>query len=92
MNSMIENLVIDMRQLGIKSLALELSDEGPDAPAPAQMVDRERDTLAPETESQPKDPALCVAPDCGEKNGGIFNGQLRQYCRTHALERAGVRT
>lgn len=86
------NLVYDLKALGIKSLAIELSDS--DQPS----TDRERDTLAPgiaepaEPEpAEPKDPALCATPDCGEKAGGIFNGIARHMCRTHAMQQAGVR-
>lgn len=84
-------LAYEMRAAGIRSLAIELSDS--DQPS----TDRERDTLAPgATEppeaAEPKDPTLCVVPDCGEKSGGIFNGIARHMCRAHAMQQAGVRT
>lgn len=94
MTSMIELLVIDMRALGIRSLALELS-ESPGSP-PIALTD-ERPTLAPgdlppETEAEPKDPSLCSYSGCGEKAGGILGGVGRHLCRMHAFQAAGVRT
>lgn len=90
--SILPLLVIEMRELGIKSLALELS-ENPGSPPNATI---ERDTLAPgeshEPES-PKDPRLCVQAGCTSEAGGIMGGAVaRQYCREHALLKAGVRT
>lgn len=100
--SLLELLVIDMRELGIKSLALELSDF-PSSPLPTATDDallgdaRERVTLAPEDltpepEPEVKDPSLCRDPSCGEKAGGLFGGAASgAWCRKHALIRAGVR-
>lgn len=84
-------LVYELKALGIKSLAIELSDS--DQPP----IDRERETLAPGAiepaePAEPKDPALCAEPDCGEKAGGIFGGRAgRGFCRAHAFAKAGVR-
>jgi hypothetical protein len=94
MSNLLEQLCIDMRALGIKSLALELSDF-PSSP-PSQATDdarsdddaRERATLAPEI----KDPSLCRESGCGEKAGGLFGGAASgAWCRKHALIRSGVR-
>ncbi len=89
-------LAYEMRAAGIRSLAIELSDS--DQPP----IDRERETLSPgpiipsagpepSEPAEKKDPALCAMPDCGEKAGGIFNGIARHFCRTHAMQQAGVR-
>lgn len=86
-------LAYEMRAAGIKSLAIELEQPG------SQPFDPERPTLTPgdlsaaeqAEQGEPKDPALCIVPDCGEKAGGIFNGIARQLCRTHAMQQAGVR-
>jgi hypothetical protein len=89
--SLLPLLVIEMRELGIKSLALEL-DDGSRFAIPGE----ERPTLAPEatsdTEVPPKDPELCAHEGCGEKRGGIFGGVGSHLCRTHAFQAAGVRT
>jgi hypothetical protein len=97
MNSMIENLVIDMRALGIKSLALELSD---DSGAPAIATSEDRATLAPDDLPPPEppvepefrgDPNQCAHVGCGEPSGGILGGKQRQFCRKHAFEKMGIR-
>lgn len=98
MNSMIENLVIDMRALGIKSLALELSD---DSGAPAIAPPEERVTLAPDdlppsppADIEPEfrgDPNQCAFEGCGEPRGGILGGKLPKFCRKHAFSRLGIK-
>lgn len=89
-------LIAEMRELGIKSLALELSD---DSGSPAIAYSDDRATLAPdaspaapETEPEPKDPKLCVALGCGAEKRGLFGSIASDYCRTHALQKAGVKT
>lgn len=96
--SFLELLCIDMRALGIKSLALELETLPSELPSPTHADDgqltqsRERDTLTPgDPEAESKDPKLCIAPGCGETNGGLFGGSAGgAFCRKHALARAGV--
>lgn len=88
MKSMIENLIIDMRELGIKSLALELSE---DSGSPAIAHSDDRATLAPDAE--PKRENQCTAPGCEAEKRGLFGGGIASdFCRTHALSKAGVRT
>lgn len=86
-------LVAEMRALGIKSLALELSD---DSGASAIAHSDDRTTLAPgdlpEPEREQKDSNLCIAPGCGEEKRGIFGSVASDLCRTHAMQKAGVRT
>lgn len=82
-------LVAEMRELGIKSLALELESPSESPPMQAQAADSAPDTDVPPPE--PKDPTLCVATGCGEKAGGIFGGVAAQYCRAHAFQAAGVK-
>jgi hypothetical protein len=84
-------LAYEMRAAGIKSLALELSESPGSLPAPY-----ERDTLAPgeppEPDLPPKDPKLCAAAGCTSERGGLFGGSAAgEYCREHALAKAGVR-
>lgn len=97
MNSMIENLVIDMRALGIKSLALELSD---DSGPPAIASPEDRATLAPDdlppvppTEVEPEFAAStqCAEPGCGEEPGGVLGGKMKHLCRKHAFARMGIK-
>ncbi len=96
MNSMIEMLVIGMRQLGIKSLALELSD---DSVAPPIVTPEERTALAPgdlpaEPPLEPEfrgDPNQCAHVGCGEPNGGILGGKQASLCRKHAFEKMGIK-
>lgn len=94
MNSMIENLVIDMRALGIKSLALELSD---DSGAPAIALPEERATLAPDDPSatviEPEfaTSTQCAEPGCGEEPGGVLGGKMKHLCRKHAFARMGIK-
>lgn len=89
-------LAYEMKAAGIKTLAIELEQPG------SQSSDPERPTLTPgdlsaeaaasEPEHEPKDPALCIAPGCGEKAEGLFAGRAgREFCRGHALLQAGVR-
>lgn len=91
-------LAYEMKAAGIKTLAIELEQPG------SQPSDPERPTLTPgdlsaeaaasetESEPEPKDPALCIAPGCGEKAEGLFAGRAgREFCRGHALLQAGVR-
>ncbi len=84
------SLAYDMRAAGIKSLAIELADETPTVP----LSPIDRDTMAPpEAEpAPPKDPKLCVEGECQSEAVGILGGIGRQYCRTHALQKAGVHT
>jgi hypothetical protein len=84
------SLAYDMRAAGIKSLAIELEDDVPTVP----MSPMERDTMAPPEGDQapPKEPGTCVEGECQSKAVGILGGIGRQYCRTHALQRAGVHT
>jgi len=96
MNSMIENLVIDMRALGIRSLALELSD---DSGTPAIAPSDDRATLAPdEPETPPEvepefrgDPNQCAVEGCGEPNGGVLGGKQKALCRKHAFAKLGIK-
>lgn len=85
-------LIAEMRELGIRSLALELSD---DHGLSREASTDDRATLAPDEppkpEAEPKAPGLCVAVGCGEEKRGLF-GVAGDYCRTHALQKAGVRT
>lgn len=86
-------LVYELKAAGIKSLAIELDQPG------SQPFDPERPTLTPgdlsaeeATAEPPKDPTLCCATGCGEKAEGLFNGRAgREFCRVHALQKAGVR-
>lgn len=93
--SILPQLVIEMRELGIKSLALELTD---DSGSPAIAHSDDRATLAPDNpvvddpDQPPKQPNQCVAVGCAADRRGIFGGIGSQYCREHALQRAGVRT
>ena len=97
MNSMIENLVIDMRALGIRSLAIELSDD-PSSSAVAFSTE-ERVTLAPgdpaaPTEVEPEfrgDPNQCAVEGCGEPNGGVLGGKQKALCRKHAFAKLGIK-
>lgn len=85
------HFVAQLRGMGIKSLALELQDES-SAHLPA--THEERPTLAPgpEPEPEPKEADQCMAPGCADKRGGLFGGSAGgRYCRTHALQLAGVR-
>lgn len=85
------SLAFDMRAAGIKSLTIELADEG--APSVA-LSPIDRDTMAPpETEPDlpPKDPRLCVSPGCTSERGGLFGGVAAEFCREHALAKAGVK-
>lgn len=101
MNSMIENLVIDMRALGIRSLALELSDD-PSPLSPSRTDEREREALAPGDFSSPEaqlevepefrgDPNQCAVEGCGEPNGGVLGGKQRALCRKHAFAKLGIK-
>jgi hypothetical protein len=85
-------LAYEMRAAGIKSLALELSE----SPGSLPTAHIERDTLAPgepsEPDAPPKDPKLCVAAGCSSERGGLFGGSAAgEYCREHALAKAGVK-
>lgn len=87
-------LVYELKALGVKSLALELSDDRPTSP-PA--FGEERPTLAPEATSEPEARAKpedeCSVPACTAKRAGLFGGIAGgDKCRTHALQLAGVRT
>lgn len=85
------SLAYDMRAAGIKSLSIELADEG--APVvPLSPIDR--DTMAPPEgdPAPPKDSKLCVEGECQSEAVGILGGIGRQYCRIHALQKAGVHT
>jgi hypothetical protein len=84
-------LVYELRAAGVKSLALELLDE----PSSPPIADEGRPTLAPdnsEPDVPPKQPDQCIIPGCTAERRGIFGGIGGQYCREHALQRAGVRT
>jgi hypothetical protein len=84
------SLAYDMRAAGIKSLAIELTDE----PGGVPMSPMDRDTMAPPAESDlpPKDPKLCAAAGCTSERGGLFGGSAAgEYCREHALAKAGVK-
>ena len=88
-------LAYELKAAGIKSLAIELEQPS------SQPFDLERPTLTPgdlsaeERTAEPaesKDPTLCAATGCGEKAEGLFNGRAgREFCRVHALQKAGVR-
>lgn len=87
-------LIAEMRALGIKSLALELTD---DSGSPAIAHSDDRATLAPDNpeadpDLPPKQPNQCVAVGCSADRKGLFGSIGGQYCREHALQRAGVRT
>lgn len=90
-------LIAEMREMGIKSLALELSDN-PGPPAIA-FPGEERATLAPGDlpDAEPVepefrgDPNQCEVEGCGEPSGGVLGGKLRRRCRKHAFERLGIR-
>jgi hypothetical protein len=102
----LHDFVAALRAAGIKSLALELSESGGAATVPAGRDDwgawdPKNHPPAPEllgidrTEkppAEPKDPSLCQMPDCGAPAGGIFGGVAHQLCRTHAMQKAGVKT
>lgn len=86
-------IAAEMRALGIKSLALELAD----APSlPPNETIAGRPTLAPgdtpPPESEPKRPEQCAFPGCGEDKRGLFGAVASEFCRTHALQKAGVKT
>jgi len=84
------SLAYDMRAAGIKSLSIELADETPTVP----MSPIDRDTMAPpetEPDLSPKDPRLCVSPGCTSERGGLFGGVAAEFCREHALAKAGVK-
>lgn len=92
--SILPLLVIEMRALGIKSLALELSDN-PGSPAIAHSGDdraASASDVPAEADAPPKQPNQCVALGCSADRRGIFGGIGGEYCREHALQRAGVRT
>jgi hypothetical protein len=102
MNSMIENLVIDMRALGIRSLALELSDDPSQVSPPTPSDERERETLPPGDFSSPEpqpevepefrgDPNQCAVEGCGEPNGGVLGGKQKALCRKHAFAKLGIK-
>lgn len=91
--SILPRLVIEMRELGIKSLALELSDN-PGSPAIAYPSD-DRAALAPDVpdpDAEQKAPNQCIYPGCTDERRGLFGGIASDHCRTHALQKAGVRT
>jgi hypothetical protein len=87
-------LAYEMRAAGIKSLALELSD---DSGPPAIASPDDRATLAPDADPafvEPEfrgDPNQCAMEGCGEPNGGVLGGKLKQFCRKHAFQRLGVK-
>jgi hypothetical protein len=86
------SLAYDMRAAGIKSLAIELADDAPTV----SMSPMDRDTMAPpegdpEPDLPPKDPRLCVALGCTSERGGLFGGVAAEFCREHALAKAGVK-
>jgi hypothetical protein len=90
MLSALELLVSNMRELGVKSLALELADNN--SGLPPEQPSKERPTMAPDAEPEPKEADQCMAPGCADKRGGLFGGAAGgRYCRTHALQLAGVR-
>ena len=84
------SLAYDMRAAGIKSLAIELADET----STVHLSPIDRDTMAP-PETEPdlptKDPRLCVSPGCTSERGGLFGGVAAEFCREHALAKAGVK-
>ena len=87
---MLENLVIDMRALGIKSIALELTDDGR---VMAPLVD-DRPTLPPDPEVEAEFQATagqCAEPGCGEPSGGVLGGKLPHLCRKHAFAHMGIK-
>ena len=83
-------LVYDMRAAGIRSLSIELSEA--DQSPLAGLSPMDRDTMAPaEPDLPPKDPKLCVSPGCTSERGGLFGGVAAEFCREHALAKAGVK-
>jgi len=86
-------IIAEMRELGIKSLALELS-ENSGSPAIAYSDGRAAPAPDAPTELEPeqKDPKLCIAVGCGAEKRGLFGSIASDYCRTHALQKAGVKT
>lgn len=88
MNSMIENLVIDMRALGVKSLAIELDGAPLGGDRPTMLPDELQQTVEPEFRG---DPNQCAEVGCGEPNGGILGGKMKQFCRKHAFARGGIK-
>ena len=88
-------LAYEMKAAGIKSLALELQDESSLPMPPGNVVERPNPApgdLPTERETEPpKDPRLCVAPNCQSERGGLFGGIAGEFCREHALARAGVK-
>lgn len=89
-------LAYEMKLAGIKSLALELSDDSSGSPAIAHS--EERATLAPgdlppaAPEPEQKGENQCAFPGCGGERRGLFGGVGSAFCRNHALQKAGVRT
>lgn len=96
MNSMIENLVIDMRQLGIRSLAIELDDTAgkneAEWRAELPTVPPVESEPAPEVEPEFRgDPNQCAVEGCGEPNGGVLGGKQKTLCRKHAFAKLGIK-
>jgi hypothetical protein len=87
-------LIAEMRLAGVKRLEIELEADATDRGERKQWAEG----FASDTERPPEEPeeekaeSMCAAPDCKAPREGLFGGSAAaKFCRSHALEQAGVK-